>query len=311
MSPKNIKHQEETAQLATGQRIANTLLQHVKGLFEDSGASTILICSQGPGNDPFPLEEKLRKNVLYAARTDEDLQGAEALGYRCIRVPDVTLSRMGQVKMATFLALSRGLIEQDDVIVSLSGISQSGVLDTLVILEVGAEYEMLTHPTESGVTPAHIQPEVLERAIDLASQMGSEGREGIPVGAIFVIGDSERVISLSRQLILNPFHGYPEEQRNLLDPTLEETIKELSSLDGAFVVRGDGIVETCGAYLKTASQDEVDLPRGLGARHHAAAAITAVTDAMAVTVSQSTGTVSIFRSGHIVTEIEKPRLAGC
>jgi len=47
--------------------------------------------------------------------------------------------------------------------------------------------------------------------------------------------------------------------------------------------------------------------RGLGARHQAAAAITAVTNSVAVRVSQSTGTVTIFRRGAIVTEIEEPR----
>jgi hypothetical protein len=71
--------------------------------------------------------------------------------------------------------------------------------------------------------------------------------------------------------------------------------------------RGDGVMETCGAYIRTASQEEFELPRGLGARHHAAAAITAVTDSTAVTVSESTGSVTIFRGGRIITEIQKPR----
>ena len=69
-------------------------------------------------------------------------------------------------------------------------------------------------------------------------------------------------------------------------------------------------METCGAYLRTASQEEFELPRGLGARHHAAAAITAVTDSIAVTVSASTGSITIFRRGRIITEIQKPRSTG-
>ncbi|MBN1909600.1 MAG: diadenylate cyclase [Pirellulales bacterium] len=63
--------------------------------------------------------------------------------------------------------------------------------------------------------------------------------------------------------------------------------------------------------MKTTSQDVYELPQGLGVRHHAAAGITAVTDSLVVTVSESAGTVSIFRNGAIVTEIEKLRaLAG-
>ncbi len=41
-----------------------------------------------------------------------------------------------------------------------------------------------------------------------------------------------------------------------------------------------------------------------------AAAVTAVTDATAVAVSESTGTVSIFRGGRILVELEKPRSLG-
>ena len=136
---------------------------------------------------------------------------------------------------------------------------------------------------------------------------GSHFCYGKPVGAMFIIGDSERVQTLSRQLIINPFRGYEEHERNVLDPALEETVKELSALDGAFIVRGDGVIETCGAYLRVAGPDVYELPHGLGTRHHAAAGITAVTDSLAVTVSESTGTVTIFRNGTIVTEIEKLR----
>jgi DNA integrity scanning protein DisA with diadenylate cyclase activity len=117
-------------------------------------------------------------------------------------------------------------------------------------------------------------------------------------------------LSLSKQLILNPFRGYPDEERNILDPSLEETIKELSVIDGAFLIRGDGVVESAGVYLRAFNHDEYPLPQGLGARHHAAAAITAVSEAVAITVSESTGTVTIFRNGQIITEVEKPRSAG-
>ncbi|RME36449.1 MAG: hypothetical protein D6788_11575, partial [Planctomycetota bacterium] len=139
--------------------------------------------------------------------------------------------------------------------------------------------------------------------------LGSEGREGKPVGTLFVVGDAEGVRPLTRQLILNPFQGYPESQRNILDPNLTETVKELATIDGAFVIRGDGVIESAGTYLKAAGQTEFELPQGLGARHQAAAAITHLTRAIGVTVSESTGTVTVFRGGLMVAELEKPRAA--
>jgi DNA integrity scanning protein DisA with diadenylate cyclase activity len=50
---------------------------------------------------------------------------------------------------------------------------------------------------------------------------------------------------------------------------------------------------------------DVKLPMGLGARHSAAASITAETKCVAVTVSQTTGTVRVFREGEIVLELRQ------
>jgi DNA integrity scanning protein DisA with diadenylate cyclase activity len=138
----------------------------------------------------------------------------------------------------------------------------------------------------------------------LAIELANQGREGKPVGTIFTLGDHEKVLQLSRQLVINPFRGYPEEERHLLDPNLRETIREFSALDGAFIVRDDGVVMAAGRHLNAALEDE-ELPRGLGSRHVAAAGITAVTDAVAITISESNGTVRIFKNGSIFMEIEK------
>jgi diadenylate cyclase len=109
--------------------------------------------------------------------------------------------------------------------------------------------------------------------------------------------------------MLNPFQGHAEEHRNILDPALRETIKELSSLDGAFLIRNDGVVEAAGIFLRSVIPGSV-LPHGLGARHRSAAGITAATKATAITVSESTGTATVFRDGKIIIEIEKPRPIG-
>ena len=113
--------------------------------------------------------------------------------------------------------------------------------------------------------------------LTLAGELGVEGREGRPVGTLFVIGDSDRVLAQSHQLVINPFHGYPEGERNILDPRLEETIKEFSAIDGAFIVRGDGVILAAGRYLAPRGKLDPPLPHGLGTRHEAAASITAMT----------------------------------
>ena len=76
-------------------------------------------------------------------------------------------------------------------------------------------------------------------------------------------------------------------------------------MDGAFVIREDGVLVTAGRYLNVTVGDEHELPKGLGARHAAAAGITSMTNAIAIVLSESTGDVRLFRHGTMVMEIEK------
>jgi diadenylate cyclase len=103
-------------------------------------------------------------------------------------------------------------------------------------------------------------------------------------------------------MILNPFQGYPEKSRNILDQRMTETIREYAQLDGAILVRGNGVIESAGTRLIASSRHSVEA--GLGARHAAAAGITDATRSVALTVSESDGTVRIWRAGKMVASLE-------
>src|SRR5690606_8367448 len=118
-------------------------------------------------------------------------------------------------------------------IVFVTGPAGSKTLDLVFVMRVGADSELFTFIPESEGLPAGVRPEVLARVIDIATELGSEGREGKPVGALFIVGDHKHVMSVSRQLVLNPFRGYKPDERNIMDPKLQETVKEFSSIDGA------------------------------------------------------------------------------
>lgn len=74
-------------------------------------------------------------------------------------------------------------------------------------------------------------------------------------------------------------------------------------MDGAFVIAGDGVVHAAGRILD-APAEGLTLSSGLGARHWAAAAISKSTNAIAVAVSESTGTVRLFQDGFVALRIE-------
>lgn len=275
----------------------------------------------------FAIARECEASVLFLpqmaaqARTELELAGFSGrvlpivrAGYQngvadlmTIRLPGVAMTRMGQIKLAAFLAASRGLVAAGDKALFLIGDAEVVLIDTVFFTEVSPQSELFSHLPESGALLSLVRPEVVARVIDLALALGSEGREGKPIGAIFVVGDTDCVLALSRPLVLNPFHGYDPAERNILDPQLEETIKEFAAMDGAFVIRDDGVIEACGILLHAGVWDEHDLPAGLGVRHHIAAGMTALTKALAIVVSESTGTVRVFMGGHTLIQIDQPR----
>jgi len=146
-----------------------------------------------------------------------------------------------------------------------------------------------------------VNTRVLEQTITLAVEIAREGREGRKIGTLFVVGDSESVLSSSRPLILDPLVGHPDEKKRIDDPDVRETLKELAQLDGAFVVSNEGVALAAARYIDTVS-DDIDIPLGLGSRHVAAASVSKRTGAVAVAVSESS-MVRMFDDGELVSEI--------
>jgi diadenylate cyclase len=241
--------------------------------------------------------------LILVTRKKAKVQTAEAQGYRHISIPSVTLTRMGQIKTAVIIAFSQRMLDTGDTVVFVVG-PVGGSLDTLMVMRVGDEWEMFHTENQPRITE-HIKRVVFEQALTLALELAAEGREGRPVGALFIVGDYRNVVQHREQTIINPFKGYSERTRNILDESMRETVKNFAKLDGAFIVKGNGVIVSAGSHLKTVKPPQ-PLPPGLGSRHAAAAGITAITKSIAITLSESTGTVRIWRRGQIITEIERP-----
>ena len=152
------------------------------------------------------------------------------------------------------------------------------------------------------VTGTDVADSVFDAVFHICTEISIEGREGKPVGTTFLVGDIKNVLEKSRQIILNPFEGHPPELRIITNPGLKENIKALTPLDGAFVITGDGFVESFGRYI-TVDSSNVTLPPGMGTRHNSVAALTSVTKCVGIVVSQSGGGITVFRDGRIVKKI--------
>ena len=150
--------------------------------------------------------------------------------------------------------------------------------------------------------------ETLKAVVDLAVEIGREGREGKHIGTLFVIGDSRRVLGSCHAWDLTRSKATSGARTNLRDTKTREAVKEIAVLDGAFVIGPDGTIEASCQLIETADAN-VTLSKGLGTRHWAAAVITKKTSAIAVTVSESGGTIRIFQNGEVMLRVEPFRRA--
>ncbi len=293
-----------TSKEKTSKHIKNVFISAASSIAKKIDASSILFHADVFDNLDQLKELNSNIKVILATTNEETYAKAKTVFKNVLQVPDVNLTRIGKIKISVMKAISSGQALAGDKIVCLSGVKQFGYFDNIIVLDIGKEFEVFT----STVIPSKndkLKPEIFQTVLTLAIELANQGREGKPIGTIFVLGDHEKVLQLSRQLIINPFQGYKEKERNIIDTQLRETIKEFSALDGAFVIRDDGVVIAAGRYLSAALNKE-EFPQGLGSRHIAAAGITSVTNSIAIVISESTGTVRIFKKGAMFMEIEKP-----
>jgi diadenylate cyclase len=154
---------------------------------------------------------------------------------------------------------------------------------------------------EIDLRASNASPVTLATVTDLAIEIAREGREGRKVGTLFTVGSETQVLQHSRCLILDPLAGHPVQKRQIEDPDVRETIKELAQLDGGFIISGAGIALSACRYFES-TLPESQQPLGLGTRHIAAASISAATGAVAVVVSESS-IARLYDAGTLVNEI--------
>ncbi|MBL9202203.1 MAG: DNA integrity scanning protein DisA nucleotide-binding domain protein [Opitutaceae bacterium] len=286
-------------------RVNRLMFKQAERVAQGAGCGAIMVFGDTfiGGLQHGAVRSKLK--TILVTRGAHDTTGDDGNDFNeTIQVRSFSRQRLAQLRSAMLVALTRGVVSFTDRICCLGGIVGSNQFDTLVVVDIEREFQTLLTGSTADLLPEDVKPEVLERVIAVATELAVEGREGRPVGCLFVIGDTEKVAGLSKPLVLNPFYGYKEEDRNILNPFMDETVKEFSSIDGAFVIRGDGVVESAGSLLQ-ATDSTHSLPSGLGSRHAAAAAISVMTNCIAIAVSSSTGQVTLFRRGVMLPLTEK------
>ena len=278
------------------------LLAVARQITDSAGAEAILLMLDGP-TEWGRLKGLVGKGkIVIAANTQEDLAGAKEVGLATVRLdmPDSPIYE--RLTQSVLEAVADDLLTPGSSVVALYSGFDADTIDSLSVINLDEHLNRLTG-RDLRQLETRVPLDTLKIVVDLAVEIGRDGREGKPVGTLFVVGDSRKVLACSRPVGFDPVRGYSRKERNLDDPRVREGIKEIAQMDGAIIVSPDGVVEAACRYLDCSAAD-VTLSKGLGARHWAAAAISRATNAVAVTVSQTNGTVRIFQNGEVVLRIE-------
>ena len=284
-------------------RFNNLILKEAAKIAKGANCTSVLVFGDtfGGGVEIGQLFKGFN-TVLIAHAASEGVTEHSAID-AVIPIRSYSNHRFSQLRSAVLIGLTRGIFGSHDRLCCVGGLPQSNQFDSITVVDIEREFQtMLMQKTD--MLPASVKPEVIERVLAIATELAVEGREGHPVGCIFALGNADKISEYTKPLILNPFYGYKDEDRNILNPFMDETVKELSSIDGAFIIRGDGVLVSAGSLIHAPDYTH-NLPSGLGSRHAAAASISQAVDCLCIVVSGSTGQVTLFRRGEMLPLIEK------
>jgi len=253
--------------------------------------------------DFIAVKRALGRLPLIISSDEEDvLDKAKKAGLTVVPLHNEPETRQLQISQALLEAIADDFLEAGDRIVAVYSGFERDNLDSVSVINLTEHLARLTSRDLQRLE-TQVPLEVLRIMVDLAVEIGSEGREGKKVGALFVVGNHRKAMSMSHEQVHDPFKGYGKDERSIRSPKVRESIKELAQIDGAFIIGSDGVAYAAGRILD-APAEGLTLSKGLGARHWAAAAISKACNCISIAISESTGTVRIFQDGKVVLRIE-------
>lgn len=242
--------------------------------------------------------------IILAGDSEETLLGASESDFEIVPLQMPPESPVYErLTQALLESVAEENVPPGACIVAVYSSFEPTVIDTISIIRLGEHLGQLTM-RDLRQLKTRIPPESLKIVVDLAVDIGREGREGKPVGTLLTVGDHRKVLTYCRPMGFDPVKGYSRGERNLADAKVREGIKEIAQIDGAFIVSSDGTVVAAGQHIAAPRASELSLPKGFGSRHWAAAEISRATTAIAIAVSESSGTVRLFQGGEVMLRIE-------
>ncbi len=276
------------------------LVRHSFELARELGISTILAYAESVQDQRYICKMREDEKILFLAQNVESIHADVRGSCEVIVLPHEDLSRSEQFQLGLLIATLNDKVAIDETVLCMTGLVGSLRLDNLLITNLQRDNRWFKEHAFESIPKEILRSHTFIRLLDVALRLAKQGREGKNIGTMFVLGEPALYEEHLRQLVLNPFGGHPARFRSIHNEEFFETLREFAVLDGAFVVNNTGVVERAGVYIHSPAGKKTKVQRGLGARHTSAAAFTAVTDALVITVSESSSAVTVFSKGSTI-----------
>ncbi len=217
-------------------------------------ADALMIMLDGP-TDWLQLKQLAGEVPLFLAADDKEaLDGADAEGLKgvVINVPDGPIYE--KLTQALVESVAEEVLAPGSRVVAIYSGFEVGIIDSMSVINLSEHLERLTSRDLRSIE-TNVPLETLKCVVDLALDIGREGREGKPVGTLFVVGDTRRVLASSHPTGFDPVRGYSRKERVLTDARVREGIKEIAQMDGAFIISPTVWSKRAARYIDAPAKD--------------------------------------------------------
>ncbi|MEM8930854.1 MAG: diadenylate cyclase, partial [Acidobacteriota bacterium] len=141
----------------------------------------------------------------------------------------------------------------------------------------------------------NVDAALVGRLLRCAFRMSEENQ-----GAIFMVGDAERILAKSDRPDLSRFAWISSSP---MDSLTDDELINFAQQDGATVIDAESArFRSCMVLLRPDAATRADIAEGKGARHSSAAKMSAETESLAITVSQD-GPITVFDHGQRILSL--------
>src|SRR5688572_3411039 len=214
------------------------LYQWALHMAKEGHADAVLLLLDGPTDWEDLHAIAAQQHVFIAADTQEQVLGAANAGFPVVLLGASSSPVYERLTQSLLECVADDLLAPGATVAALYSGFEAGEIDSVSIIRLHEHLGRLT-VRDLRQLETRVPLDTLKLVVDLAVDIGREGREGKPVGTIFVVGDHRRVLKHCHPVGFDPVRGYSRQERNLDDPKVREGIKEIAQMDGAFVIASD------------------------------------------------------------------------